>query len=74
MSAENGGLETMRILLPTLTMCLLTLPVSAKYSGGTGEPNDPYKIAITKDLIALDNEPMLNGGRMNMGAYGGIAR
>ncbi len=26
---------------------------SAKYSGGTGEPNDPYQIATAADLIAL---------------------
>ncbi len=28
-----------------------------KYSGGTGEPNDPYQIATAADLIALGNEP-----------------
>ncbi len=27
------------------------------YSGGTGEPNDPYQIATAEDLIALGNEP-----------------
>jgi len=30
---------------------------SAKYSGGTGEPNDPYQIATAVDLIALGEEP-----------------
>ena len=30
---------------------------TAKYSGGTGEPNDPYQIATAADLIALGNEP-----------------
>jgi hypothetical protein len=30
---------------------------TAKYSGGTGEPNDPYRIATAADLIALGNEP-----------------
>ncbi len=29
----------------------------AKYSGGTGEPNDPYQIATAADLIALGEEP-----------------
>ena len=27
------------------------------YSGGTGEPNDPYQIATAEDLIALGQEP-----------------
>ena len=47
----------MRTLLLTLTMCLLVLPVHAKYSGGTGEPNDPYQIATAADLIALGETP-----------------
>ncbi len=29
----------------------------AKYSGGTGEPNDPYQIATAADLIALGQTP-----------------
>lgn len=28
----------------------------AKYSGGTGEPNDPYQIATAVDLIALGED------------------
>ncbi len=40
-----------------VTLCLLTIPAQAKYSGGTGEPNDPYQIATAADLIALGNEP-----------------
>jgi hypothetical protein len=38
-------------------MCLLALPANAKYSGGTGEPNDPYQIATAADLIALGETP-----------------
>jgi hypothetical protein len=30
---------------------------TAKYSGGTGEPNDPYQIATPTDLIALGETP-----------------
>ena len=52
-----GGLETMRTLLAALTMCLLALPANARYSGGTGEPNDPYQIATAADLIALGETP-----------------
>ncbi|MBN1505736.1 MAG: hypothetical protein JW955_02760 [Sedimentisphaerales bacterium] len=47
----------MRALLLTLTMCLFVLPANAKYSGGTGEPNDPYQIATAADLIALGETP-----------------
>ena len=47
----------MRTILAALTMCLLAVPVQAKYSGGTGEPNDPYQIATAADLIALGDTP-----------------
>jgi hypothetical protein len=47
----------MRTALVTLTMCLLALPANARYSGGTGEPNDPYQIATAADLIALGEDP-----------------
>jgi hypothetical protein len=36
-----------------LAICLLNFPAYAKYSGGTGEPNDPYRIATAEDLIQL---------------------
>ncbi len=38
---------------------LLTIAstATAKYSGGTGEPNDPYQIATAGDLIALGETP-----------------
>lgn len=32
-------------------------PTAAKYSGGSGEPNDPYQIATADDLIALGESP-----------------
>jgi hypothetical protein len=40
-----------------LITCLFVLPAHAKYSGGTGEPNDPYQIATAADLIALGETP-----------------
>ncbi len=41
-------------MIPLLmVVCLLTLRAPAQYSGGTGEPNDPYQIATATDLIAL---------------------
>ncbi len=47
----------MRTLFLTLITCLFVLPAHAKYSGGTGEPNDPYQIATAADLIALGETP-----------------
>jgi probable HAF family extracellular repeat protein len=35
----------------------LLAPQSHKYSGGTGEPNDPYQIATAEDLILLGESP-----------------
>jgi hypothetical protein len=40
-----------------IAVCLTALPAQAKYSGGTGEPNDPYQIATAADLIALGETP-----------------
>ncbi len=37
-------------LFLTLLVLLLTSPVQAKYSGGTGEPNNPYQIADANDM------------------------
>jgi hypothetical protein len=43
----------------TVGLFLLTIvsTAQAKYSGGTGEPNDPYQIATAADLIALGETP-----------------
>jgi Concanavalin A-like lectin/glucanases superfamily/Dockerin type I domain/The GLUG motif len=37
-------------------LVFLTVPALAKYSGGTGEPNDPYQIANVADLMTLAND------------------
>jgi len=44
-------------ILLTITIFSLNLPAYAQYSGGTGEPNDPYQIATAADLIALGEDP-----------------
>ncbi len=44
-------------LFLTLLVLLLTSPVQAKYSGGTGEPNDPYLIATAFDMNQIGAEP-----------------
>jgi len=47
----------LRTITLLITICSLTFPAYAKYSGGTGEPNDPYQIATAADLIALGETP-----------------
>ena len=47
----------MKALSALLLMCLFIASAHAKYSGGTGEPNDPYQIATAADLIALGETP-----------------
>ena len=49
--------RTLRTIPFLIAVCLLGLPVYAKYSGGTGEANDPYQIATAADLIALGETP-----------------
>ncbi len=49
--------QLLRIVPILLLVCLLTFPARAQYSGGTGEPNDPYQIATAADLIALGETP-----------------
>ena len=50
-------LQIIRTIPLLFTICLLSFPAYAKYSGGTGEPNDPYQIATAEDLIALGEDP-----------------
>ncbi len=49
--------HTFRTITLLVAINLLSIPVYAKYSGGTGEPNDPYQIATAADLIAFGGEP-----------------
>jgi len=47
----------MNSLIIILTIFLLVLPAQAKYSGGTGESNNPYQIATAEDLMLLGDSP-----------------
>jgi len=49
----------LRTIILLITICLFTFPAYAKYSGGTGEPNDPYQIATAKQLISIGSDPRL---------------
>jgi hypothetical protein len=44
-------------ILVLLAVCLFGQLAHAKYSGGRGVPNDPYRIATVADLIALGETP-----------------
>ena len=49
--------RVLRIISLSVAICLLSFPAYAKYSGGTGEPNDPYQIATAEDLMLLGDSP-----------------
>ena len=43
-------------LILVLVVLMLVSPVLAKYSGGTGDVNDPYQIANVNDLLAISED------------------
>jgi hypothetical protein len=43
------------IVLSAMVFLLISSPSQGKYSGGTGEPNDPYRIATPNDLNDIGN-------------------
>jgi len=49
----NGRKMKKAIITLILAAVVLTTPATAKYSGGTGEPNAPYQIADANDLLAF---------------------
>lgn len=51
-----GRITVSKSILSLITICLLNASLYA-YSGGSGDPNDPYQIATAQDLIDLGNEP-----------------
>ncbi len=54
---KAGNSQIMRTITLLITIFSLSLPAYAKYSGGTGEPNDPYQIATAEDLMLLGDSP-----------------
>lgn len=51
-ASRFGGIFAIGLFLLTVVSV-----VTAQYSGGTGDPNDPYQIATAADLIALGETP-----------------
>jgi len=45
--------STLRTISFLLLFCLASIPAQAQYAGGTGEPNDPYRIASAEDLLEM---------------------
>ena len=45
--------RVVRVIPILVTIFSFSFPAYAKYSGGTGEPNDPYQIATAEDLMLL---------------------
>jgi hypothetical protein len=50
---KAGNSQITRTITLLITIVSLSLPAYAQYSGGTGEPDDPYQIATAEDLITL---------------------
>jgi hypothetical protein len=47
----------LRIVPLLIAVCLVGLPAHAKYGGGSGTADDPYRIDTAADLIALGESP-----------------
>jgi hypothetical protein len=54
---KAGNSQIIRTITLLITIFSLSFPVYAQYSGGTGEPDDPYQIATSEDLILLGDSP-----------------
>jgi len=47
----------MRTLIPTLIACLCITSAQAQYGGGSGEPDDPYRIETAEQMNAIGAHP-----------------
>ncbi|MHC4243603.1 MAG: GLUG motif-containing protein, partial [Planctomycetota bacterium] len=55
--ATTSNSRILRTITLLITIFSLSFPAYAKYSGGAGEPNEPYKIATAEDLMLLGDSP-----------------
>jgi len=53
----SGKSKKLRKIPLMVVVCLLSFQAHAQYSGGTGEPNDPYQIATAEDMMLLGDSP-----------------
>jgi predicted secreted protein len=54
---QSRNRNILRVIPVFVALCFIHASVQAKYSGGTGEPNDPYQIGTAAELIALGRTP-----------------
>ncbi len=54
---KAGNSQIIRTITLLITIFSLSLPAYAKYSGGTGEPNDPYLIYTAEQMNTIGAEP-----------------
>jgi hypothetical protein len=54
---KAGNSQIIRTITLLITIFSLSLPTYAEYSGGAGEPNDPYQIATAEDLMLMGDSP-----------------
>jgi len=52
-----AAINTQMFVATAILLLTFVAAAGAKYSGGTGEPNDPYRIATAKDLMLLGETP-----------------
>jgi len=55
--AQNRGHPGSVSVLVLFLACFPAFAEAGKYSGGSGEPNDPYRIATAEDLNDIGNRP-----------------
>jgi hypothetical protein len=53
----SRNLQVSRTVTFLIAVSLICTSSQAQYSGGTGEPNDPYRIASVNNLLELSAEP-----------------
>jgi len=51
--------QILRTIPLLISVCLVSFPVQAKFAGGTGQPADPYQIALANQLISIRSDPNL---------------
>ncbi len=49
--------QFLRTISSLVTICLFSFPAQAQYSGGTGEPNNPYLIYTAEQMNAIGVNP-----------------
>ena len=65
-------------ILLTITIFSLSLPAYAKYSGGMGEPNEPYQIWTAKQMNKIEmnpddrNKQIKSMADINLGLFGSV--